>query len=792
MKKIIKIILLTLSLFLLTACLEEVDKTNYQSSNYYESKVISATKEVDKNTVAILSEDNVIGSAVVIKEEGKVGFEYLYYALTILENVEYENLSVFVNVINDDVSIIDIYKNKTYNLAVITFNLRTRIRETKVFDNNNIKDIFVGQSILSVGSDARLENVNNTKLGTISSINSDNYTFTHDAATNHGELGSGVYDLDGYLVGINVSKTYFKTNKEGKENVLGLNHAVNVKLVANILMSLESLSNGIISDTIFDEDVATFSNEKTNYETLINNIYNQANDSVVRINHNELLYSGLIVKKENNDYFILTTYFEDNKDLKVIINDKEYEVNRVLEVDDKKFISKIVVRTTDNLKVYSNNIFQTNKNETLKLGQTIVAIGSFDNNLTNLLNKGTLSKDNYLDSMLFMHDIKLNGGQIGSPIFNLNGNLIGVYTSKIDTIQTTETSVMVAEGLAYGFNLNSLELGLNLEEYKSNDEYEADIIEVVNDVSSQVVTVRTNSGHGSGIIFKKENYQNAYRYYVLTNEHVVKSASEISIYFSDERLPIRAFDFQTSESHDMAIVRFVTSIEHDVYYSSIMNRDSALNFVPGQTVIAIGTPESTDNDNYVTTGIMKNNVSNFDGIINLGIDHDAALNPGNSGGPLFDLKGNLIGINVAKGTRYDTNDGVVFSERLSISLNVNTLSKVFNSTFGIFSYTALPEHKPRLGITVTSLKEFKILNPHLIPFIPEVDHGILVIDVDQLYGSFGKVERFDVLVEMDGATINSTEDVAGLLIDAKLGDKHILKVARQGVLELIEFEIILI
>src|SRR5690554_7489381 len=52
----------------------------------------------------------------------------------------------------------------------------TTLFRSKVFNKDNkIKDIFVGQSILSVGSDSRLENVNNTKLGTISSINNEEY-----------------------------------------------------------------------------------------------------------------------------------------------------------------------------------------------------------------------------------------------------------------------------------------------------------------------------------------------------------------------------------------------------------------------------------------------------------------------------------------------------------------------------------------------------------------------------------------------------------------------------------------
>src|SRR5690554_1513382 len=120
MKKIIKIILLTLSLVLLTACLEEVNTTKYESSNYYESKVISATKEVDRNTISVLNNEDVVGSAVVIKEE-RIGLDYLYYAVTILNNIEHENLSLYINAINNKVEIIDVYKNDTYKLAVLTF-----------------------------------------------------------------------------------------------------------------------------------------------------------------------------------------------------------------------------------------------------------------------------------------------------------------------------------------------------------------------------------------------------------------------------------------------------------------------------------------------------------------------------------------------------------------------------------------------------------------------------------------------------------------------------------------------
>lgn len=795
MKKTIKLILILLSLIVLTACLEQVETNNYIPTNNYEEKTINATQQIDRNTVAVLNDGNVVGSAVVINEERK-GLDYLYHAVTLIDNIIDVNTTIYVNNIYNDIEIIDVYKNRSYSIAIITFQLRTRVRTTNVLtDDNKVKDIFVGQTILSVGSDSRLENVNNTKKGTISGINNDQNMFTHDAATNYGELGSGVYDLDGYLVGINVDKTYFKTNEEGLENVFGLNYAINVKIIGNILLSLESLSNGIISDTIFEEDIEVEPYQETAYEASINQIYNEANESVVRIKYNDLVYSGIIVRKKNNDYSILTSYFEYDIHIKVIINNKEYTIDRVEKIDDKEFVSKLIIKTSDNLKVYSKTPFITNSTETLTPGQTLVAIGSYDNSITNLLNTGTLSKNSYLDDYLFMHDIKLNAGQAGSPIFNLNGNLVGVYTHKINSVQTGIDSTMPAEGLGFAFKLSNLDFESEIE-YVSNNDYEKAVIDVITNVANKVVTVKTNSGHGSGVIFKKESHQGSNRYYVLTNEHVISNATEISIYFNDDRNPVRSKDFQISKNYDMAVVRFSSTEDYDVVNSVVMNNEEKFSFSPGQTVIAIGTPENTDKFNYVTTGIVKNKTSSYiadsRAINNLGINHDAALNPGNSGGPLFDLKGNLIGINVAKGTRYDTTQGVVFSERLSISLNINNLANVFNSNFSIFSYVSLPEHKPRLGVTVAELNEFKSLNTHLLPFIPDVEKGIIIIDIDQLYDAFGKVEVFDVIVEMNGVAIVTNEDVASQLENSKFGDKHLLKIARKGSTELIEIEITLI
>jgi len=797
MKKLTKLLLIISILTLLTSCfgpfLKQND-TSYESNNAYETKIINAQNQINNNTVSITRNGNIIGSAVIVDYSNQ-GVNYLYYAITIKNNLENNNERIFINDVTNSIEIKNIYKSEINEIAIITFESRTRISKANIFDNDKVRSIFEGQSILSIGTDSKKEAINATKMGTISSIN--DYIFTHDAATNYGEIGSGVYDLDGYLIGINLDKDYQYLTNEGNLNVLGVNYAYSIDYLSNVINNLDKLTDGKIDDNLFSNFVETKSYDKTSYEERLSNLYNEISPSVVSITKGVEKYSGLIVEKTGLTYSILTTNFKIDSidlliaDLKVNINGKDYNIANVKNYKDNDFISIFEIITTDSLPVYSKNLFQTGTNESLVDGQIIFGIGIYKNEDVKIINTGTVSKKSYYNDELFMHDIKLNGGQIGAPIFNLNGNLVGVYNNKINELNT-QSGVMVAEGLGYAYKLNSLDINVKVEPYESNDSYEKAILDVVNNVYSKVVTVKTQSGHGSGVIFHKDTYQGKNRYYVLTNQHVIDSLTELSIHFYDKRAPIRAIDYKEALLHDMAIVRFLSDEDFEVVDSIFTNDNKEASYTIGQTVIAIGTPENEDKFGYVTKGIIKNTPRNYDEVRNLGINHDAALNPGNSGGPLFNLNGDLIGLNVAKGVGYSTSDGFLFSERLSISLNINELAKVYNGQLRIKSYDLVPPHQPRLGITVTELNDLIRLNPGVINFLPETDYGIVVIYVDQLYGAYNKLFEYDVIIEMNGIKVETNEDVAAILIGAKFGDKHNVKVLRKGFDEPIEVEIELI
>jgi S1-C subfamily serine protease len=152
-------------------------------------------------------------------------------------------------------------------------------------------------------------------------------------------------------------------------------------------------------------------------------------------------------------------------------------------------------------------------------------------------------------------------------------------------------------------------------------------------VGPAVVSVRTDSGLGSGVIYDSSGL-------ILTNAHVVDGARSIAVRLSDGRR-LDAKVLGSDAGFDLAVLK----VDASDLPSASLGDSSALKV--GQFVVAIGNPYGLDST--VTTGV----VSALNRPISEGqesysqpmIQTNAAINPGNSGGPLVDLQGNIIGIN---------------------------------------------------------------------------------------------------------------------------------------------------
>lgn len=162
------------------------------------------------------------------------------------------------------------------------------------------------------------------------------------------------------------------------------------------------------------------------------------------------------------------------------------------------------------------------------------------------------------------------------------------------------------------------------------------------------------SGLGSGAFISDDGY-------VVTNNHVVEDADALTVVLFDGR-ELDAEVVGTDPFSDLAVLR----VEGDGYPSLAFGDSDELRV--GQWVIAVGSPLDAALSNTVTHGIVSS-VGRYNGgvdpmgrqTISNYIQTDAAVNPGNSGGPLVNLRGEIVGINSAIATRTGTFNGISFA-----------------------------------------------------------------------------------------------------------------------------------
>jgi 2-alkenal reductase len=209
-------------------------------------------------------------------------------------------------------------------------------------------------------------------------------------------------------------------------------------------------------------------------------------------------------------------------------------------------------------------------------------------------------------------------------------------------------------------------------------------------VSPAVVTVvntlgRGAQGSGSGVIISADGY-------IVTNNHVVDGYQALQVIFQDGSTA-EAQLIGTDPFVDVAVIKVAGAVPA---YAEFGNSD-ALN--PGETVIAIGSPLG-DFRNTVTVGVVSATGRALDTDANFQmeglIQTDAAINHGNSGGPLVNLAGQVVGINtlVVRGTGYTADQ----AEGLGLAVAANVVNAVADQLIE-HGYVA----RPYLGISWESV-----------------------------------------------------------------------------------------
>lgn len=180
------------------------------------------------------------------------------------------------------------------------------------------------------------------------------------------------------------------------------------------------------------------------------------------------------------------------------------------------------------------------------------------------------------------------------------------------------------------------------------------------------------SSLGSGFIVSADGY-------VLTNAHVVARADEITVKLTDKR-EYKARVIGSDARTDVALLKI------DAQSLPVVRLGNASTLKVGEWVVAIGSPFGFENT--VTSGIVsgKNRLLPDENFVPF-IQTDAAVNPGNSGGPLFNMKGEVVGINSQIYSRSGGFMGISFSIPIDVAMNVvdqlKTKGKVTRGRIGV-------------------------------------------------------------------------------------------------------------
>jgi serine protease Do len=260
---------------------------------------------------------------------------------------------------------------------------------------------------------------------------------------------------------------------------------------------------------------------------------------------------------------------------------------------------------------------------------------------------------------------------------------------------------------------------------------------------------------GSGVFISTEGY-------VLTNNHVVEGAKEVSIVLSDGSQQ-KATMIGTDQYADLAVLK----ADGTVPAVATLGNSDLLN--PGETVIAIGSPLG-DFKNTVTVGVVSATGRSIDTGLGYQIEGliqtDAAINEGNSGGPLVNLAGEVIGINalVVRGSGSGT-----VAEGLGFAIPINTAQAVAEQ---ILQYGYVPY--PYLGIRWQAITP-GIAARYRLP----AEWGVYVTKVTSSSpASQAGLREGDIITAIDDVLMDETHSYLNTLFLHKPGDQVTLKVVR--------------
>ena len=293
---------------------------------------------------------------------------------------------------------------------------------------------------------------------------------------------------------------------------------------------------------------------------------------------------------------------------------------------------------------------------------------------------------------------------------------------------------------------------------------------------STVVVIASAKGKqistGTGFIYKKAN-KNAY---ILTNNHVIEGADAVQLEFNDSDKKVDAKIVGGDKYADVAVLNIEDS---DDYTAVELGDVDSLKL--GDTIFTVGSPMGVNYKGTVTKGIL----SGKDRMVDVSISNssvtdyymkviqiDAAVNPGNSGGPLCDVSGKVIGLISLKIVQ-DEVEGMGFAIPIEDAIKYASIIE-----------TGKEVVRPYVGISMLDLDNEYYLWQNKIMVPDGVEEGIAIISVESNSpASKAGLQKGDIVVKLGEVSVGSIAEFRYELYKYEVGNKVTLTFYRDGKLQ---------
>ena len=270
-----------------------------------------------------------------------------------------------------------------------------------------------------------------------------------------------------------------------------------------------------------------------------------------------------------------------------------------------------------------------------------------------------------------------------------------------------------------------------------------------------VVSITTPYSSGTGVILSESGY-------IVTNSHVVSGSREISVLLSDDR-SFSASLIGDDPISDLAVLK----IEAEGLIPAEFGDSDVLRV--GDAVAAIGDPLGLELRGTLTDGIISaiNRDVTVNGRTMTLLQTNAALNSGNSGGPLVNCHGQVIGINTLKISAFTSNSGV---EGLGFAIPTTTVKEIVDQLI----HQGYVSGRPTLGLEGEIISRFD-------QYYYRIPAGLYITYVDPDSDAFQQgIESGDILISLDGQRISTQSELDQMLYGMNVGDTLEVIIYRDG------------